>query len=115
MDPTPRRARASSRFAGWSELRDDSCTLKPPTLLEYTWGKDQLRWELTERDGGTRLTLRHRAQGPEWLPKVAAGWHICLDVADRLLDGDRLGAIRGQEALEYGWTELNDAYRADLT
>ena len=45
--------------------------------------------ELTERDGGTRLTLRHRAQGPEWLPKVAAGWHIRLDVADRLLDGDR--------------------------
>ena len=45
---------------------------------------------------------------------VAAGWHICLDVADRLLDGDRLGAIRGQEALEYGST-AQGAYRADLT
>jgi uncharacterized protein YndB with AHSA1/START domain len=88
---------------------------EPPTLLEYTWGEDQLRWELTPSDGGTRLTLRHRVQGPEWVPMVAAGWHICLDVADRLLAGDRIGAIRGQDALDYGWQALTDAYRADLT
>ena len=86
-----------------------------PTLLEYTWGTDHLRWELSPTDDGTRLTLRHRVQGPEWVPMVAAGWHICLDVADRLLGGERIGAIRGKEALEYGWNELNDAYRADLT
>ena len=28
-----------------------------------------------------------------WLSKVAAGWHICLDVAERQLAGDPVGRI----------------------
>ena len=36
-----------------------------PTLLEYTWGEDLLRWELEPTDqGGTRLTLRHTLDTP---------------------------------------------------
>src|SRR5262245_25908622 len=31
----------------------------PPSVLEYTWGDDLLRWELEPTAGGTRLTLRH--------------------------------------------------------
>ena len=81
-----------------------------PELLEHTFGTDLLRWELTGTESGTRLTLRHTVGDPDWLPKVAAGWHISLDVAERALDGRPVGAIRGQEALEYGWDELRIAY-----
>lgn len=31
----------------------------PPHLLEYTWGDDLLRWELTPIAAGPRPTLRH--------------------------------------------------------
>jgi uncharacterized protein YndB with AHSA1/START domain len=83
---------------------------EPPTLLEYTLGTELLRWELTPAGAGTTLTLRQTVQGPEWVPMVAAGWHICLVVAERLLDGQPIGPIRGQDARNYGWDELNKAY-----
>ncbi|MFI5924953.1 SRPBCC family protein [Micromonospora sp. NPDC051543] len=87
---------------------------EPPHLLEYTWGDDLLRWELTASGSGTRLTLRHTVAEPGALPMVAAGWHLCLDVADRLLDGDPVGPIRGAEAKDFGWPALRDAYAERL-
>jgi len=87
---------------------------EPPTLLEYTWGPDLLRWELAATDSGTRLTLRHTITHRGWVPKVAAGWHICLDVAEHLLDGRPVGAIRGSDAVNFGWDELRGAYATKL-
>ena len=87
---------------------------EPPTLLEYTWGDDLLRWELAPAAAGTRLTLRHRVADRDWLAKVAAGWHLCLDVAERLLDGRPVPPIRGDDARNHGWDELSEAYAAKL-
>lgn len=81
-----------------------------PTLLEYTWGEDLLRWELEPSASGTRLTLRHTVEDRNWAPKVAAGWHICLDVADHLMAGEPVGRIVADEARQHGWERLNDAY-----
>ena len=86
----------------------------PPELLEYTWGDDLLRWELEPHGTGTRLTLRHTVDGPAWVPRTAAGWHLCLVVAERLLDGRPIGPIVGREARKYGWDKLHDAYAAKL-
>ncbi|MFI9844080.1 SRPBCC family protein [Nonomuraea sp. NPDC051941] len=83
---------------------------QPPTLLEYTLGTDLLRWELAATDTGARLTLRHTVQDRDWIPKVAAGWHICLDVAEKLLEGHPIPPIRGAAAVDFGWSELNDQY-----
>ncbi|MBO0871316.1 MAG: SRPBCC domain-containing protein, partial [Micromonosporaceae bacterium] len=87
---------------------------EPPALLEHTFGTDLLRWELAATADGTRLTLRHTLQERDWLPKVAAGWHICLDVAEHLLNGEPVGPIRGKQALDFGWNALNEAYAARL-
>lgn len=87
---------------------------EPPTLLEYTLGTDLLRWELEAIASGTRLTLRHTVKDRDWVPKVAAGWHLCLLVAERLLDGQPIGPIRGENARNYGWDELHDAYAGKL-
>jgi uncharacterized protein YndB with AHSA1/START domain len=87
---------------------------EPPILLEYTWGTDLLRWELAAIDAGTRLTLEHTVGDPEWMPKVAAGWHLCLDVAELLLDGEPIEPIRSDEARNYGWEQLHDAYAETL-
>jgi len=44
------------------------------------------------------------------VPMVAAGWHLCLAVADRLLEGHPIDPIRGEDARNYGWEDLRDAY-----
>ena len=85
-----------------------------PELLEYTWGDDLLCWELAPHGTGTRLTLRHTVESPDWVPRAAAGWHLCLVVAERLLDGEPIAPIAGREARKYGWDALHDAYAAEL-
>jgi uncharacterized protein YndB with AHSA1/START domain len=85
-----------------------------PSLLEYTWGDDLLRWELTPGDGGTRLTLRHTFAERDGAPMFAAGWHLCVAVLARLLDGTPVGVIRGRDAIDYGWEALREAYAREL-
>jgi len=75
---------------------------------------DLLRWELVDTGGGTRLTLRHTVAAEGIVPKVAAGWHLCFDVAEHLLAGDPVPTVRGQAAMEYGWQDLHDRYAAKL-
>jgi uncharacterized protein YndB with AHSA1/START domain len=87
---------------------------EPPTLLEYSWGTDRLRWTLEPVDTGTRLTLEHTLDDPDFVPKVAAGWHLCLDVVERLLDGDAVPPIRGEDAKSHGWERLREEYEATL-
>jgi uncharacterized protein YndB with AHSA1/START domain len=86
----------------------------PFELLEYTWGDDLLRWELAPHGTGTRLTLRQTIESPDWVPRTAAGWHLCLVVAERLLDGEPIGPLVGSEAKKSGWAKLHDAYAAKL-
>jgi uncharacterized protein YndB with AHSA1/START domain len=85
-----------------------------PELLEYVWGDDLLRWELEPSGAGTRLTLRHTLAKPDMDAMVAAGWHICFAVLDRLLAGDPVGVIRGQDSMRYGWADLRDGYAGKL-
>jgi hypothetical protein len=54
--------------------------------------------------------LRHTLTKPGMDAMIAAGWHLCLAVLARLLDGDPVGVIRGQDAMGYGWERLRDGY-----
>jgi uncharacterized protein YndB with AHSA1/START domain len=85
-----------------------------PSLLEYTWGDDRLRWELEPAGAGTRLVLRHTLAHRDTDAMVAAGWHLCFDVLRHLLDGEPIGVIRGRAALGHGWEELRAGYAAKL-
>ena len=77
-----------------------------PRLLEY----GDIRWELEELGGGTRLTLWHSIDR-RFISWGAAGWHICLDVLDRLLMGEPIGRIAGVDAMKFeGWQRLNLEY-----
>jgi len=77
-----------------------------PELLEY----NDTRWELEPTDTGTRLTLWHNIDR-RFISWGAAGWHICLDVLDRLLGGTPLGRIAGGGAMKSsGWQRLTAEY-----
>jgi uncharacterized protein YndB with AHSA1/START domain len=62
----------------------------PPTLLEYRWGEETLRFELEPAgDGGTRLTFVNTFDELGKAARDAAGWHTCLDVLGHHLAGEQ--------------------------
>ena len=82
----------------------------PPRLLEYNWGGQDIRWELEPLPSGTRLTLWHNIDR-RFISMGAAGWHICLDVLDRLLSGTPIGRMVAGDAMKVsGWQRLNAEY-----
>src|SRR5215470_2000213 len=76
-----------------------------PRLLEYA----DMRWELETSGTGTRLTLWHKIDR-RFISWGAAGWHICLDVLDRLLAGAPIGRIVGADAVKFDWQRLVGEY-----
>jgi uncharacterized protein YndB with AHSA1/START domain len=85
-----------------------------PRLLEYTWGDIDLRWELEAQGQGTRMTLWTKIDR-RYIAMGAAGWHICFDVLDRLLDGDPIGRMVGGDALKFGgWQRLHKEYASQF-
>jgi uncharacterized protein YndB with AHSA1/START domain len=95
-------------------------TAEAPRTLEYSWAEDTVAWSLedavpsTGEAAGTRLTLRQTLANPAMASAVAAGWHLCLDVAASVLDGHPIPAIRGMAAMDHGWADLNRRYAAKL-
>jgi len=80
-----------------------------PKLLEFSWGENDVRWELEPLGNGTRLTLWHNI-GRRFISMGAAGWHICLDVLGRRLAGHPIGRIVGGDAMKFEWKRLNAEY-----
>ncbi|MFN7925752.1 MAG: SRPBCC family protein [Bryobacteraceae bacterium] len=81
-----------------------------PKLLEFSWGGNELKWELEPLSGGTRLTLWH-AIDRRFIAWGAAGWHICFDVLERLLAGEPIGRMVGPATMQFsGWQRLKDEY-----
>src|SRR5256885_9304719 len=77
-----------------------------PKVLEY----DDIRWELEDFAGGTRLTLWHNIDR-RFISWGAAGWHIAFDVLDHLLSGHPIGRIDGVKAMKFaGWQRLVAEY-----
>jgi uncharacterized protein YndB with AHSA1/START domain len=83
-----------------------------PKLLEFTWGDQDLRWELQPAGKGTKLTLWHNINRP-FIAMGAAGWHLCLDVLERFIDGQPIGRLVGGDAMQFdGWHRLHAEYQA---
>jgi uncharacterized protein YndB with AHSA1/START domain len=77
-----------------------------PKVLQF----GDIRWELEAMGSGTRLTLWHSIDR-RFISWGAAGWHICCDVLDRLLEGKPMGAIAGINAMKFrGWQQLVGEY-----
>ncbi len=84
---------------------------EPPRLLAYTWGDDQLRWELREDGSGCVLTLTHSFNDRFKAARDAAGWHLCLDALSSWLQGSSRPSRGATPRLPDGWCELNRDYQ----
>lgn len=77
-----------------------------PRVLEI----GDMRWELEPLGTGTRLTLWHCIDR-RFVTWGAAGWHISLDVLERLLAGEAIHRIAGGEAMKSErWQRLVGEY-----
>jgi uncharacterized protein YndB with AHSA1/START domain len=95
-----RRAGAAIELPFWPahveryDLGDDISRLTgeirvwdPPSVFEWTWDTDILRWELTDLGDVTLLTFTTwLAPDDSGAAKTAAGYHACLDQLQELLD-----------------------------
>jgi len=59
---------------------------EPPTVLEFSWGDELLRFELQPDGAGTLLTFVNTFDELGKAARDAAGWHTCLDVLAYHLD-----------------------------
>lgn len=79
--------------------------LDPGTRLAYTWGDDDLHWELAPSGSGTRLTLTHVFDDRLKAARDGAGWHVCLDRLQVAVDD-----APSQDG-DDRWSELNGEYQ----
>jgi uncharacterized protein YndB with AHSA1/START domain len=83
---------------------------EPPTLLEYTWGDEILRWELEDLgDGRCRLVFTNIFDDRDAAVPAAAGWHAAFEVLEARLDGRAVNWSAFDRA-----DVLHDAYARNL-
>jgi uncharacterized protein YndB with AHSA1/START domain len=67
-----------------------------PRRLTFTWGTDQLTFELASEGDGTNFALTHSFDQRSGAPSFATGWELCLAGLHSLLAGEPLpSADRG--------------------
>ena len=69
------------------DLRGEVLAVDAPRLLEYRWGDHVIRCELVPDGGGCRLLFSESFDDPSWGARNAAGWEMCLDNLDLVLEG----------------------------
>ncbi|MBS1879067.1 MAG: SRPBCC domain-containing protein [Actinobacteria bacterium] len=80
-------------------LSGEVLAVAEPRELAFSWGEETLRFELTPRDGGTRLVLVDELPAAS-AARNAAGWDTCLD------------RLAGREPAADSWRERFAAYGA---
>ncbi|MGW5198237.1 SRPBCC family protein [Streptomyces spiralis] len=78
-----------------------------PRHLSFTWGDDELRFDLEQLDGRhTRFTLTHVLAAENTAARNGAGWEVCLAALDARARGERFeGAHAGMSAPWKGFYE----------
>jgi uncharacterized protein YndB with AHSA1/START domain len=73
-----------------STLLGEVTELDPPTRFAFLWGEDHLRFALEPIEDGEACMLRFTVEldARDKAARDGAGWHVCLDALERLLDGD---------------------------
>ena len=80
---------------------------EPPSLLEFRWGSDVIRFEITPDPGGCTFVLTDTFGELGKAARDAAGWHVCLDLLACHLDGAAAPWPMGER-----WSEVHPGYVA---
>jgi uncharacterized protein YndB with AHSA1/START domain len=103
-------------FSGDPNMPDAVATgrileVEPPRLLAFTWGGDELRFELERLDAArTRFVLTHVLAAPNTAARNAAGWDLCLAALDSHAAGLPSGGPHSGPPAD--WQKIYDEYVA---
>ncbi len=76
--------------------------LKLKSVLEFTWDKDVVRFELYPEPEGCKLVFIEKINTiTDHTPRDLAGWHVCLDVIQALLDGNTIESRKAEWEKSY--------------
>lgn len=69
------------------DLKGEVLAVEPPHLLEFRWGEYRIKFDLEEAGEHCVFRLSERFEDRSWAARSAAGWEMCLENLDRILDG----------------------------
>ncbi|MEU5511658.1 SRPBCC family protein [Streptomyces fungicidicus] len=111
IDPRPGGTVAFSGDPAPEDSTGRVLAFDAPRRLAFTWGDDELRFDLGEAaNERTRLTLTHVLGAEDTAARSAAGWDVCLAALDARARGERSGGPRPGARAQ--WRELYAAYVA---
>jgi uncharacterized protein YndB with AHSA1/START domain/mannose-6-phosphate isomerase-like protein (cupin superfamily) len=86
---------------------------EPPSLFEYTWEDELLRWELRPDGDGCLLVFTATFDDRAKAARDGTGWHMCLDNLEEALAGRkpledkaRFGVLNAEYAARFGLGEF---------
>ena len=82
--------------------------LDPPRRFVFTWDDDRLSFDLSPSDGGCLLVFTHVFDDRSTAARDAAGWHVCFDLLERSLGGERTTGPGGE--VNEPWKGLYEEY-----
>lgn len=82
----------------------------PPRRLAFTWGDDELYFELRQASGGCILTLVDVLESRDAAARNAAGWMICIGELERSLAGELRSGPHSESAEP--WQPIYDRHVA---
>jgi uncharacterized protein YndB with AHSA1/START domain len=77
----------------------------PPSLLEFRWGTDVIRFEVKPHAGGCTFVLTDVFDELGKAARDGAGWHTCIDFLEHHLSGTTAHWASGER-----WSEVHPGY-----
>ena len=69
------------------DLQGEVLAVDEPRKLEFRWGRHELLFELEPDGDGCRFRLSERFNDKAWGARNAAGWEMCIENLDLILEG----------------------------
>lgn len=96
-----------SRAGEFPSFGGEVLACDPPSLLEFRWGSDVIRFEITPDPRGCTFVLTDTFGERGKAARDAAGWHTCLDFLGQHLHGAAPPWSPGER-----WSEVHPGYVA---
>jgi uncharacterized protein YndB with AHSA1/START domain len=90
---------------GAPDLEGAVAVFQPARLLELTWDRDLLRFDLRPDGDGSVLVFTQTFDDPGRAVRDGAGWHVCLDALAARLEGAAPSWSMGER-----WAEVHEEY-----
>lgn len=69
------------------DRRGEVLAVDEPRLLQFRWGNHILTYRIEDAGDGCRFALSESFEDPSWGARNAAGWEMCIDNLELMLEG----------------------------